>query len=107
MSHKGDVGDTGDVVQDLRNDVDLLEAVMSWMGTSPKNPFRFMQSSQLPSEWSLTPEHQLDHTIHEDQVCYCIHIRVTLGEGWANLPPPSHAWSGLLITDMCQVGLME
>ena len=23
------------------------------------------------------PEHWQDHTIHEDQVCYCIHIGVT------------------------------
>ena len=38
---------------------------------------------------------------------YCIHIRVTLGEGEGNKPPPSHAWSGSLIADMFQKGLEE
>ena len=39
------------------------------------------------------PEHQQDHTVHEDQACYCIHIGVTLGEGGGDQPPPSYAWS--------------
>ena len=38
---------------------------------------------------------------------YCIHVRVTLGEGGGNKPPPPHAWSGLLIVDMFQEGLEE
>ena len=44
---------------------------------------------------------------HEDQMCYCIHIRVTLGEGGGDQPPPPHAWSGLLIADMFQEGLEQ
>ena len=34
-------------------------------------------------------------------------MRVTLGEGGGDQPPPSHAWSGLLIVDMLQEGLKE
>ena len=40
-------------------------------------------------------------------MCYCIHIRMTLGEGGGDQPPPSNAWSGLLILDMFQEGLKE
>ena len=32
---------------------------------------------------------------------------MTLGEGGGKQPPPSHAWSGLLIVDMFQEGLEE
>ena len=52
-------------------------------------------------------EHQQDHPAHKDQMCYCIHVRVTLGEGGGDQPPPSHTWSGLLIVDMFQKGLEE
>ena len=106
-SHRGEAGDTGAAAQDLRDDVDLLEEGMSQMGASPKIPFRFQQSSWSPSEWSLTPECQQDHTVHEDLVGYCIHIGVILGEGGGNQPPPSPAWSGSLIVDMFQEGLKE
>ena len=44
--------------------------------------------------------------MHEGQACYCIHIRVTLGEGGGDQPPPSHAWSSL-IADMFQQGFDE
>ena len=44
-SHRGEAGDTGDAVQDVRDDVDSLDGGMPWMGPSPKMPFRFMQSS--------------------------------------------------------------
>ena len=44
-SHSSESSDTGDVAQDLRDDVDSLEKGMSQMGTSPKMPFRLMQSS--------------------------------------------------------------
>ena len=50
-------GDTDNAVQDLRDDMNSLEGGMSWMGTSPKMPFRFMQSSLSPSKQSLTPQH--------------------------------------------------
>ena len=51
------------------------------------------------------PEHQEDHPTHEDQMCYCIHVRVTLREGGGKQPHPSHAWSHLIIVDMSQEGL--
>ena len=38
---------------------------------------------------------------------YCVQVRVTLGEGGCNQPPPSHAWTGLLIANMFQDGLGE
>ena len=57
-SHRGEVSDRGNAFQDLRDDMDSLEGGMSWMGTSPELPFRFVQSSQSPSKWSLMPEHQ-------------------------------------------------
>ena len=79
---------------------------MSEMGAS-KIPFRFTQSSQSSSEQSLMPEHQQDHPAHEDQTCYYIHIRMSLGEGQGDKTPPSHAWSALLIADMFQEGLEE
>ena len=53
------------------------------------------------------PKHQQNHPIFEDQVCYCVHGRVTLGEGGGNQPPPPHAWSGSMIADMLQEGLEE
>ena len=105
-SHGGEADDKGKAVHDLRDDVDSLEERLSQMGAPSRMPFWFMQSSQLPSKWSLTPEHQQDHSMPKDQMHYCIHIRVTLGEG-RNQPPPSHAWSGSLIADMFQEGLEE
>ena len=45
--------------------------------------------------------------MHEDWMCYHVHIRVTLEEGGGDQLPPSHAWSGLLIVDMFQEGLEE
>ena len=53
------------------------------------------------------PEHQQDHPGHENQMHYCVHIRVTLGEGGGDQPPSSHTWSGLLIVDMLQEGLEQ
>ena len=49
-SHQGEAGDTGKAVHDLKDDVDLLEKRLSQMGAPSRTPFRFMQSSQLPSE---------------------------------------------------------
>ena len=94
-SHAGEAGDTGDVVHDLRDEVALLKDVLSQMGTSSKTPFCFTQDSRSPSEWSLSPEQQQSNPAHEDWMCYCIQIRVTLGEGGGDQPPPSHAWTGL------------
>ena len=92
---------------DMRNDVVLLEEGLSQMGAPSKMSFRFMQSSWLPSEWSLLPEHWQDQPTHEYWMHYCIHVRVTLGEGEGNQPPPSHKCSGSLIADMFQDGLEE
>ena len=44
---------------------------------------------------------------NEDQMCYCIYVRVTLREGGGNQPQPSHAWSGSLIADIFQDDLEE
>ena len=77
------------------------------MGTSSRAAFGFTWSRQSLSKQSLTPEHWQDHPIHEDQMCYCVHIRATLREGECDQPPPSHAWSGSLIADMFQEGLEE
>ena len=40
-------------------------------------------------------------------MCYCVHVRVTLGEWGGNQPLTSHAWIGLLIADLFQDGLEE
>ena len=37
-SHRGEAGDTGETVQDLRDDVDSWEEGMSQIGASPKTP---------------------------------------------------------------------
>ena len=37
-------------------------------------------------------------------MCYCIQVRVTLGEGGGNQLPPSYAWTASLISDMFQDG---
>ena len=80
-----------------------MEEVLSHMGASSKMPFRFTQSSRSLFEWSLPPEHWWDCSITpEDQMCYCIYIRVTLGVGRGNQPHPSHAWSRLLVADILQ-----
>ena len=44
-THIGEASDTGNAVQDLRNDVDSLEGGMSWIGASSKMPIRSMQTS--------------------------------------------------------------
>ena len=40
-------------------------------------------------------------------MCYCIQVGVTLGMEGGDQPPPSHAWTNLLIADMFQDGLEE
>ena len=49
-SHGGEAGDTGKAVHNLMDDVALFEEGLSQMGAPSKMPFRFMQSSQLPSK---------------------------------------------------------
>ena len=90
-SHGGGLCDT---VQDL------IEEVASQTGASPKTPFRFTVN-RLLSVCSPLLEHQQAHsTTPNDWIHYCIHITVTLGEGKGDKPPPSHAWSGSLITNI-------
>ena len=61
---------------------DLLEQVSSEMGTSPKAPFRFTQFSRSPSMWPLSPKgRQACLTLPGNQMHYCAHVRVNLGEG--------------------------
>ena len=80
-----------------------MEEVLLQMGMPPKMPFRFMQLSRLPSIHSLSLDHQWASSVTpDDQMHYCIHIRVTLGEGRGNQPPPSHMWNGLLIAYILQ-----
>ena len=107
LSHRGEAGDMGNAVHNLRDDMASLEEGLLQMGAPSKMPFRFLQSSQSPWEWSVMPEYQQDHPTQKDLMHYCIHIRVTLGRGLGNQPPPSHIWSGLLIVDMFEEGIEE
>ena len=92
-----------DTAQDLMEEAALMEEVLLQMSTSPKMPFRFTQTSRLPSVCSLLIEHQWAcSTTPNDQMHYCIHVRVTLEEGRGNQLPPSQMWSGLPIADILQ-----
>ena len=84
-------------------EVASMEGVFSQMGSPSMTPFRFTQLSRLPSEWSLSPEHWQDCSMtSKDQMHYWVNMRVTLGKGRGDKPPPSHVWSGLLIADILQ-----
>ena len=93
-SHGGELCDTAQ---------GQMEEVASQMGASSKMPFRYTQLSRLPSVHSLSLECQLVHSTNSnDQLYYCIHITVTLEEGKGDQLPPSHMWSGSLITNILQ-----
>ena len=100
-SPAGEVGNPSDVVCNLRDEV------ASQMGTSSKTPFCFMQCRRSPSKQSLSPKYGQSNPAHEDQMLYYIQVRVMLGEGGGDQPPPSHAWTGSLIVNMFQDGLEE
>ena len=86
----------------------MIEEVSMQMGTSPNVPFRFTQLSKLPSVCTLSPEGGQAHSSTlDDQMHYCICIRVTLGQRVGDQPAPSHVWSVLLMTDMLQNYLKE
>ena len=70
-------------------------------------PFCFVWCDRSPTKWSLLSEHQQSNPAHEDWTCYCILVRVTLGEGGHDQPPHSHKWTSSLIADMFQDGLEE
>ena len=57
-SHDGEAGDTGDMVQDLMEEVASLEKVLSQMSASSKMPLKLPRPSRSPSEQSLSPEHK-------------------------------------------------
>ena len=79
LSHGGELSDTA---QDQIEEVALMEEVLSQMSESLRTPFRFIQLSRLPSVHSLSLECWWAYlTTPNDQMGYCVHVRVTLGEG--------------------------
>ena len=106
-SHVGVARDPRDAVQGLRDEVASLEEALSQMGTSSQMPFQFTQCGGSPLEWSLLLEHWAYPSANEDQMHYCVQIRVTLGEGRGDQPPPPHAQTGSLIADIFQEDLEE
>ena len=57
--HAGEAGDMGDVGHNLRDEVALLEDILSEMGASSKMPFCFVWCSKSPCQkifitWALT-----------------------------------------------------
>ena len=103
----GEARDPCNTVQDLRDEVASLQEALSQIGTSSQMPFQFTQYSGLPLEQSVLLEHWADPSANKDWMHYCIHIRVILREGRGDQPPPSHAWTGLLIADIFQECLEE
>ena len=103
----GEAGDIGDVVHDLRDEVASLEDTLSQIGASSKLPLHFVWYGRPTPQWSLSPEHLQSNPAHKDWIHYCIQVRVTLGKGGGDQPPPSHAWTGLLIANMFQVSFEE
>ena len=94
-SHLGEAGDPYDAVQDLGDEVASLEETLSQMGTS-----------SIYTMWWIAIRMVLiigvpaDPSANEDWIHYCIHVRVTLGEGRGDQPLPLHTWTGLLIADI-------
>ena len=107
LSSAGEVGDTGDVVCDFRDEVASLEEALSQMGASSKCPFALYNVADHHLNNLYHQEHWQSNQAHEDQMCYCIQVRVTLGEGGGGQPPPSPAWTGSLIANIFQDGLEE
>ena len=96
-------GEEGDMLWDPKEEIAPGKEVLSHPNTSPKMPFRFKRTSQLPSERSVSSEHQWDCSpTPQDRRHYCIQVRVILGDRGGNQPPPSHAWGGCLITNILQ-----
>ena len=92
----GEAGGTGDVVHDLRDEMESLEGALSQMGTFSKMPFCFVQCVRSPSGRLISPEHQPSNPANEDQTCYCVQVRVTLGGGGGDQPPPPHATGSMM-----------
>ena len=80
-SHGGELCDAAQI---------LMEEAASQTGASSKIPFGFKWWRRSPSNHSLLLEHWWAHsTTPDDWMHYCVHIRVTLGEGSDDQPPPS------------------
>ena len=91
----------GDVVWECIEEIASGEEVLLHLGTSPEMPFWFRTTSWSPSERSLSSDHWWDHSsTPKDTRCYCIQVRVMLGDGGGNWPPPTHAWVGCFIFDI-------
>ena len=96
----------GDKPEDTTHN--LLEEVSLQMGASPNAPFRFRQSSKFPFTHCLSAEERWACSMTPDnQMHYGLHVILTLRDRTCSQPLPSHAWSGLLISDMFQDGLKE
>ena len=87
LSHVGEAGDTGDVVDYLRDEVASLEDTLLQMGISSKMTYHLVQHSRSPSKWSLSHEHWQSNPAHEDGFHYCVQVRVTLEEEGGDQAP--------------------
>ena len=101
-------GKDGDMVQNPIEDIASGEEAPSHTSASPRMPFRFRVTSRLPSERSVSSKHWWDClSTPKDRRCYCIQVRVMLGDGEGDQPPPPHVWEGGLITNMLQEACPE
>ena len=67
----------------------LGEEVLSHPDASPKIPFRFRRTSQLPSERSVSSKHRWDHSpTPKDRRHYCIQVRAMLAR-WRRWSTPT------------------
>ena len=84
------------------------EEVLLHPDASPKMLVRYGRTSQSPSERLVSSEHQWDNSSSPvDRRCYCIQVRVMLGDGGSDQPPLAHAWRGCLITNILQEAWLE
>ena len=74
------------------------------VGAFPKYPLDLHNQTDHPLY--VLYLQRVDRHAQGPQIHYCIHVRVTLGEG-GNQPSPSHVWSGSLIADIFQDDLEE
>ena len=85
-----------------------IEEVPTPAGKPHPEPFRFTWLSKSPYIHSLSSDDEWPCSKSPDQqMCYCIHIKVMLGGRGGDQPPPSQAWNGLLVANMLQDGLNQ
>ena len=71
-------------------------------------PFRFGRTSQSTLERLVSAEHWWHHSsTPKDRRCYCIQVRVTLGDRGCDQPQTTLVWGGCLITDIFQEAWSE